>query len=218
MALFQLDPQSIAARVEASGDTIPTPTAGASVLRGTLGFAIVSVAGFSPWVIFDRWFPALREMDLYVACTAVFIGLSGVFLHRLIIGPGSLWRFYALFFFAFTAYAVVWVLFWMWLRGDAGSFAGLLGGAAALGTILALAFDAPRSILKIVAALFVSNSLGYYAGGWIEGKLAVDHRLASMLLWGVCYGVGFGVGLGMAFYWCQEQARILLRSPRSSDR
>lgn len=208
MAWFQLDPQSIAARVKASGAPAPAPTLTASVLRGAIGFCLVSVAGFSPWAIFDLWFhPHVGEMGLYVTCTAVFIGLSGLFLHRLIMGPGSLPRFYKLFSPAFGAYAIVWVAFWMWLRGDSGSIAGLLGGAAAMGTMLALAFDARRAIVKIIAALFVLNALGYFAGGWIEGRLAIEHRLAGMLLWGACYGIGFGAGLGLAFHLCQADAR-----------
>ena len=212
MAWFQLDPQSIAARVRASGASFRLPTLAESLLRGVVGFTLVSVAGFSPWAIFDRWFRRMGERGLYVACAAVFIGLSGLFLHRLIIGPGSLARFYKLFAAAFTAYAIAWVGFWMWLRGDAGSIAGLFGGTAAMGVILAFAFDTPRAMVKIIAALFLLNTLGYYAGGWIEGKLAIDHRLAGMLLWGVCYGIGFGAGLGVAFHLCQERARALLRA------
>ncbi len=180
------------------------------MVRGIVGFTIVSVAGFLPWPIFDHWFRGLREMHLYLACTILFIGLSGPCLHRLILGPGSLARFYKLFTIAFFAYAVVWVAFWMKLRGDAGSIGGLLGGTAAMGAILALAFDARRALLRIIAALFVLNTLGYYAGGWIEGKLIIEHRLAAMLLWGACYGIGFGAGLGVAFHVCQERARALL--------
>jgi len=211
MALFQLDPASIAARVRASGQAASPPTLAASIVRGILGFTIVSVAGFLPWPIMDRWFSHPTEMELYLACTAVFIGLSGPCLHRLIIGPGSLSRFYKLFALAFIAYAALWVTFWVMLRGDAGSLAGLLGGTAAMGAILAYAFDAPRAALKVILALFILNTLGYYAGGKIEGKLAIDHRLAAMLLWGACYGIGFGAGLGAAFYFCQERARALLR-------
>lgn len=212
MALFQLDPQSIAARVHAAGHPTPLPTLAASVWRGILGFTLVSVAGFSPWAIFDRWFPGLREGHLYLACTAVFIGLSGICLHRLILGPGSLSRFYKLFSLAFVGYAIAWVGFWMALRGDAGSIAGLLAGTAVMGAILSLAFDAPQALPKVIAALFILNTLGYYAGGWVEGKLAVDHLLAGMLLWGVCYGIGLGAGLGVAFHLCQERARTTLRS------
>ena len=159
----------------------------------------------------DHWFPNLREMHLYVACTAIFIGLSGPCLHRLILGPGSLARFYQLFAIAFIAYAVVWVGFWMAWRGDAGSLAGLFGGTAVMGVILALAFDAWRTLPAVIAALFLLNTAGYYAGGWIGGKLTVDHRLAEIFVWAICYGIGFGAGLGAAFHFCQAHARELLR-------
>jgi hypothetical protein len=212
MALFQLDPHSIAARVRAAAEPGPVPTLGASIIRGILGFTVVSVAGFLPWPIFDQWFRGLREMHLYIACTVLFIGLSGPCLHRLILGPGSLARFYQLFTVAFLAYAVVWVALWMTLRGDSGSIGGLLGGTAVMGAILALSFDAPRAMLGSIAALFVLNTLGYYAGDWIEGKLILEHRLVAILLWGACYGIGFGAGLGIAFHLCQARARELLQS------
>ena len=210
MSLFQLDPQSIAARVRAANDPAPLPTLGASVVRGIAGFALLSVAGFAPWPILDLWFRHGSEMQLYIACTAIFIGLSGPLLHRLIIGPGSLPRFYKLFAPAFIAYAAVWVAFWVWLRGREGEIAGLLGGTAAMGAVLAFAFDAQRSVVKVIAELFALNALGYFAGGWFEGTLAIDHRLAAMMLWGVCYGIGFGAGLGVAFHICQARARVAL--------
>lgn len=210
MAWFQLDPQSIAARAHTKGCATSAPTLAASISRGVIGFALVSVAGFSPWAFFDRWFHRVGEVGLYAACTAVFIGLSGLLLHRLIIGRGSLPRFYKLFSIAFAAYAIVWITLWVWLHGNAGSVSGLLGGTVAMGMLLAFAFDAQRSVVKIVAALFVLNALGYFAGGWVEGKLAIGHRLAGMILWGVCYGVGFGAGLGIAFYICQANARSVM--------
>ncbi|MEO6784906.1 MAG: hypothetical protein ABI318_02130 [Chthoniobacteraceae bacterium] len=210
MSLFQLDPQSIAARVRAANGAAPLPTLGASVVRGTVGFTLLSVAGFAPWPILDLGLRRGSEMQLYTACTAIFIGLSGPLLHRLIIGPGSLPRFYKVFTPAFIAYAAVWIAFWVWLRGSAGEIAGLLGGTAAMGAILAFAFDAQRSVMKVIAALFVLNAAGYFLGGWFEGKLAIHHRLAAMLLWGVCYGLGFGTGLGLAFHICQTRARAAL--------
>jgi hypothetical protein len=220
MALFQLDPQSIVNRVHGAGDKAGAPMLLASVLRGVIGFTLVSVGGFAPWPIFERWFRSMGEMELYLACLAVFIGLSGVCLHRLIIGPGSLPRFYKLFSLAFTAYAVVWVALWVWLRGDAGVIGGLFGGAMAMGLVLAFAFDAGRATIKVVPALFVLNAIGYYLGGRIAGKLAIDHRALGMLLWGVCFGVGLGAGLGLAFYFCQERARELMRrvGPQISER
>jgi hypothetical protein len=213
MALFQLDPASIAARVRASGLPVSLPTAASSLLRGIVGFTVVSLAGFLPWPIMDHWFRHPTEIGLYIACTAVFIGLSGPCLHGLIIGPGSLSRFYKVFAIAFIAYAMLWVGFWMALRGTVGEVAGLLGGTVAMGAILAFAFDIPQAAPKISFALFILNALGYYAGGKIEGKLAVDHRLLAMLLWGACYGIGFGAGLGAAFHLCQQRAREILRQP-----
>jgi hypothetical protein len=218
--MFQLDPQNIVARAQASGGATTPPTLTASILRGIFGFTLVSVVGFAPWPIFERSFRSMGEMDLYIACLAMFIGFSGVCLHRLIIGPGSLPRFYKLFSLAFTAYAAAWVTLWVCLRGDSGSIGGLLGGTTAMGLVLALAFDAPRAITKVVVALFVLNGLGYYFGGRIAGKLAIDHRVLGMLLWGVSYGIGLGAGLGLAFYFCQERARAALRkatSPCRSD-
>lgn len=211
MALFQLDPASIAARVRASGRTIHLPTLASSIMRGILGFSFVSAAGFLPWPIIDHWVRHPNATQLYLACTAVFIGLSGPCLHRLIIGPGSLSRFYKLFSLAFIAYAALWITFWEMWTNDIGSVAGLLSGTVAMGAILAFAFDTPRAMPKVILALFVLNTLGYYAGGKIEGKLIIDHRLTAMLLWGACYGIGFGAGLGVAFHLCQERARGLLR-------
>ncbi|MDQ3622241.1 MAG: hypothetical protein M3463_07100 [Verrucomicrobiota bacterium] len=211
MAWFQLDPQSLAGRVRtAAGPTRP-PTLAASVLRGVAGFTLMSVAGFAPWAFFARWFyRRVGEAALYASCAAVFIGLSGLLLHRLMIGPGSMRRFYKLFAFAFAAYAIVWTVCWMWLGADSGSIAGLLGGTGVMGAMLAFAFDAQRQVLKIIAALFVLSSLGYYAGEWIYWELAPWHPLAAMLLWGVFYGIGFGAGLGLAFYLCQSSARALI--------
>jgi len=211
MSLFQLGPQSIADRVRAANDAAPLPTPGASIVRGIVGFTLLSVAGFAPWPILDLWFRRGTETQLYILCTAIFIGLSAPLLHRLIIGPGSFVRFYKLFTISFIAYAAVWIAFWVWLREREGEIAGLLGGTAAMGVILAFAFDAQRSVVKIIAGLFVLNALGYFAGGWIEGKLGIHHRLIAMLLWAVCYGVGFGAGLGLALHICQARARAALR-------
>jgi hypothetical protein len=208
MAWFQPDPQSIADRARAAGVAVRPPTLAESMLRGIVGFALISLAGFAPWAFCGGWFyPRVGEVGLYATCAAVFIGLSGVALHRLIIGPGSLSRFYKLFGLGFAAYSVGWIGCWMGIGGDKGSMAGLLCGTAAMGVIFAWAFDARCAALRIVGALFVPNAAGYFLGGWIEWRLGVHHLLGAMLLWGVLYGIGFGAGLGMAFYLCQTEAR-----------
>lgn len=214
MAWFQLDPQSIAARARAAGS--PVPSLGASITRGTIGFTIVSVAGFLPWAGFgSTLYGLIGEVGLYSLCALVFIGLSAPALHRLIIGPGSLSRFYKLFGLAFAAYSLAWITAWVLLGGHLNMVmsgaVGLLAGTAIMGWMLTLAFEARGALLKSVAALFVLNSAGYFAGGVIEGALIRQNPLAAMLLWGVCYGIGLGAGLGFAFYQCQSAARALLK-------
>ena len=131
---------------------------------------------------------------------------------------------YKLFCPAFAAYSVAWIMGWMTLRGHPGSLAGLLAGTMVMGWMLATAFDARGEVLKVVAALFVLNSIGYFIGGWIEGALVgipecsvggvalakpTQMTLAKMQ-WGICYGIGLGAGLGVAFHLCQTRARAVL--------
>src|SRR5262245_13016891 len=129
--MFGLDPQSVVARVKAAGSVAHVPSLGEAILRGSIGFTLVSLGGFAPWVLGGSWFYRHGgELGLYVACAVVFIGLSGVLLHRLIIGPGSLSRFYQIFSLAFMGYAVAWTLGWMAFRGVPGSVVGALAGIA----------------------------------------------------------------------------------------
>jgi hypothetical protein len=223
MSWFQLDPQSIAGRTRAGSEV---PSLSTSLRRGMVGFTLVALAGFAPWALFGRWFYRTGgEVWLYVVCALVFIALSGVLLHRLIIGAGSLPRFYKLFGIGFAAYSVGWILGWMFLRGDIGSLVGLLAGTTAMGLIMASAFGATGNAVKIIAALFTLNSLGYFAGQWMTeiagtvrdssiGAMVSRPVLTSIarLIWGLCYGAGFGAGLGLAFYYCQTAARRILAS------
>ena len=214
--MFQLDPQSIATRALASSGSTALPSLGSSIVRGIIGFTVVSVAGFLPWPILDHWFPSLQEMHLYIACTIIFIALSGPCLHRLIIGPGSLIRFSKLFALSFVPYVIAWVALWVAFRDERGVIAGFLGGTIAMGATFSLAFAAPRTMPKVIAALFVFNIAGYYAGQQIAGKLLIDHRFVAILLWALCYGIGFGAGLGAAFHFCQAQARKLIAAQMSN--
>ena len=75
--MFGLDPQSIADRVKVSGQSPGVPTLGESVLRGMIGFTLVSLSGFAPWVLAGRWFYRnVGELGLYVACAIVFMASS----------------------------------------------------------------------------------------------------------------------------------------------
>src|SRR5207244_8585566 len=137
------------------------PSPGESVRRGMLGFTIVSMAGFAPWALAGRWLSGnIGEAGMYGACALVFIGVSGPLLHHLIIGPGSLKRFYQLFSLTFAAYSVAWIAGWMLLRGHAGGLVGLLAGTTVMGWMLARAFDATGVTMKVILVLFIFNALG----------------------------------------------------------
>lgn len=227
MSWFQLDPQSLADRATSAATTKAPLSLGASVLVGSVGFCLVSIAGFIPWAFFgrelDRW---VGEAGMYAVCALVFIALAGLLLHRLLMGRGSLVRFYQLFSVAFSAYSVAWILGWMALRGHPGSLAGLLAGTALMGWILTRAFDAKDAVWPVIAVLFLSNTAGYFIGGWVEADLmnARDFQILgnpvarrtqmriAMLSWGVFYGLGLGAGLGYAFHRCQRAARELVRA------
>ncbi|WP_395741509.1 hypothetical protein [Prosthecobacter sp.] len=212
MAWFQLDPQSIATRARAAGS--PVPTLGASLTRGIVGFTLVSIAAFIPWAVFGRWFHLhlgkSGEVAMYTACAVVFLALTSPLLHRLIIGPGSVSRFYKVFGITFTAYSIAWIFGWMSLRGHPGSLAGLFLGTAVMACLLVAAFDALRSIVKVFLSLFILNTAGYFLGGVSEHYLMSVHKVSAMLSWGLFYGIGLGAGLGLAFHICQQRARTLL--------
>lgn len=227
--MFGLDPQSIVGRVKASDQSPHVPTLRESVLRGTIGFTLVSLGGFAPWVLAGRWFYRnIGEAGLYAVCAVVFIGLSGLLLHQLIIGPGSLVRFYKIFGVAFLVYAVAWTVGWMALRGVPGSFAGLLAGTAVMGAMLAIGFKAGGAAWRIIAALFIANAAGYFIGEWAHNAvldLGEGNRITlerstraalSKAAWGVFYGLGFGAGIGFAFHACQAEARRKLLALKSS--
>ncbi len=221
MSWFQLDPESVVRRVAAAGGRSEIPTLRTSVNRGIVGFTVVSVAGFTPWAVFGHpLYLLLGEAGLYAVCAIVFIGLSGPLMHRLILGPGSLSRFYKLFSIAFGAYAAAWIGGWMVLHGNAGSWLGLLAGTAMMGWILSRAFGVRGGTLTVIGVLFGLNAAGYFGGGWLETYFAAATGLplsrATQLtiarsLWGVGYGIGFGAGLGLAFHLSQSPIRAALR-------
>jgi len=226
--MFGLDPQSIADRLKAAGELPRVPGLVESVARGAIGFTLVSLTGFTPWVLAGRWFYRhVGEAGLYTTCAVVFIGLSGLLLHRLIIGPGSLVRFYKLFSPAFVGYAIAWTIGWMVLRGTAGGLTGLLAGTAVMGIILAYGFAVPGVAWKIITVLFATNAASYFAGEWAynlvlalkEGNalgIVLDKSARAILskaAWGLFYGLGFGAGIGFAFHACQAEARRLIGTP-----
>ena len=219
--MFDLDPAALAARARTSGGAPRVPGLADSLLRGTLGFSLVSLGGFGPWVLTSRWFHQRGgEGAMYAACAVVFIALSGWLLHPLIIGPGNLRRFYQVFGLGFGLYAIGWTGGWMAWGGTTGSLAGLALGTAAMGWVFARAFRCPGRWPGLALILFAGNTLGYFAGDWAHvavlhaggGLIPPGYIMAAKAVWGLAYGLGFGAGIGLVIYQCQTTARQLLRA------
>ena len=204
--------------MKATDSTHPL-TFASCLIRGGIGFTIVSVAGFAVWAFGGKWFYAhVGEAGLYLAITIVFLGLSGVLLSPLIVGERKLPRFYKIFVPAFLLYAAAWCACWFALRFGAGEWLGSLAGCVAFALVLAASFKNFRSMGTVAIALFVLHSAGYFAGD-IAYKLANAHAMEwlhvsksaagviAKLLWGVCFGAGFGLGIGYAFFAMQRRTQ-----------
>lgn len=203
----------------------------AAMARGSVGFAIVSLAAFFVWVVADKWLQQrLGEPGLYAACALVFLCCSGALLHPLVPGPGSGLRFYFIFVPAFVAYAVVWSASWFVLRFGPGEWLGSFLGTAAFAAAAGWRLRYFRSFGKVMLVLFGLHSAGYFVGGQLMRWLlhsAGSHLLHGLskaqllamakLSWGLAYGLGFGAGIGYVFHRFGANAdakdHVRLRSP-----
>lgn len=174
-----------------------------SILRGSIGFAIVSIAGFAVWAFGSDHLTWLAgEGGLYAGCTVVFLAVSGLLLHPLVSGEKSLGRFYRIFIPAFLAYAALWCVFWFWLGMGRGEWLGSLAGSAAFAFIVCLMLRRLGPWLAGALVLFAAHSAGYFIGGELyypSKRLPLD-----MLTWGLIYGLGFGAGIGFVFWAAQR--------------
>jgi hypothetical protein len=190
-----------------------------AMLRGSLGFAGVSLTGFSVWAVAGKWFYAhLGEAGLYGACLLVFLGVSGLLLPPLVVASPRLVRFYLVFIPAFLAYAVVWSGAWFTLHFGLGEWLGSLLGSIAFAAVVGWGFRNFRGFVAACAVLFCFHSAGYFLGGrlmyWLASPDAA-HALPAFskaqlsilakLAWGLLYGLGFGAGIGFAFCTAQEK-------------
>ncbi|HEV8430497.1 MAG TPA: hypothetical protein VGQ41_21520 [Pyrinomonadaceae bacterium] len=179
-----------------------------AALRGGIGFCLVSLIVFATVAFGERWmYMRLGVLGAYVVWTLAFILLGGAVLGSLV--ADSRWRlpkFYLLWGVAFFAYAVGWVGAYFTLRGSVGEWVGSLVGSVLMAVAFALGFGAARSIPKLSALLFISNSAGYFLGSIIYEYLG---RLGGMLLWGVVYGFFLGAGIGAALFLLQSHPRTL---------
>ena len=173
-----------------------------AVLRGGIGFCLVSLVVFATVAYGERWMYArLGEMGAYVVWTLAFVLLGGF-----VLGPVVGKRFYLLWGLAFVAYATGWVFGYFMVRGVAGEWVGSLVGSVLMTIVFALGFRAARSIPKLSLLLFIANSAGYFLGSAVNDY--VGGRL-GMLLWGAIYGLLLGSGISALLYLLQKSRNAL---------
>lgn len=234
MKFLGLHADAVFQRISKSGEQPNPQSLGNSLLIGGIGFTTVSLLVFGIWAFAGRTLSKnFGEGGFYAVCAIAFIGLSGALFNQLIIGKGSLAKFYALFTFSFVAYSICWCAAWFLLRQKADvwySFAtgarpagvvGALIGTAAMSACFSAGFLNWRPFLKNAAILFIANTVGYFLGDlaftWLlsdAGASALDGTIsnatrviAAKLSWGLGYGLGFGLGIAQNLHSLQAPVR-----------
>jgi hypothetical protein len=239
--LFRLSADDCYLRIEQSGNEPKLRPLGNCLFIGGLGFCIVSLLVFGIWAFAAASLSrTIGEGGFYAVCAVAFIGLSGALFDRLVIGPGSLAKFYALFTSAFAIYSVLWCLAWFLLRKDSAEWYGFLTGArpaglvgAFLGTFamaacLSAGFSNWKSFWKNAFILFGTHTAGYFLGDflftWLRGEFAEQalegiisrpvRMVIAKLAWGFGYGIGFGLGIGQNLHELQAPLRARLATAK----
>ena len=177
------------------------PTLKSSVVRGALGFGVVSLLVFATVAYGERWmYRTLTDPGAYLVWTILFVALGGTALGSLVTGRWRLPRFYLLFGFAFFLYAAGWVIAYFKSPGFSGEWAGSFIGSILMALVFAAGFKTISSTPKFAAILFIANSIGYFLGSALNNYFGGP---TGMLLWGAAYGLFLGAGLGAVLHFAQ---------------
>lgn len=178
------------------------PSMAKSVVTGAIGFGLVSLCVFATVAYGERWmYRNLGLLVAYLTWTVMFIVLSAAVFGSLVVVRWRLPKFFLLFGLAFFAYAAGWMVAYFMLPNTLGEWIGSLVGSVLMAVVFAVGFSSLRSLLKLSAVLFVSNSLGYFLGSALYASLGTP---TGMLLWGVVYGLFFGAGIGAVLQLVQQ--------------
>ncbi|HEX7295195.1 MAG TPA: hypothetical protein VF251_05540 [Pyrinomonadaceae bacterium] len=182
------------------------PSLSRSILIGALGFCLVSLIVFATVAFAERWMYAnVGLTGAYLVWIALFILLGGGALGSLVVDRWRLPKFYLLFGAAFFAYAIGWTAAYFTLRGAAGEWVGSLAASVLMAIVFAIGFGALRSLLRLSAVLFATNSIAYFLGSVL---FRVIRPPFGMLSWGVIYGLFLGAGIGAVLNLCQTSRSV----------
>jgi hypothetical protein len=181
------------------------------MVYGALSFGLVSVLAYMIWAF--RLFPGTAA--LYSTTAAVYVGLAGFALSRLVRADGPRKRFPLLFAAGFLAYAIGWCAFWFGLKGKYhADLWGAAAGLAAMTWMMQRGLRGRRHFLASFAVLFTFHTLGYTLGGELYAGVGGP---SGRLLWGAAHGVGFGAGLGYVIFHGQRNAPPAVTSTASDS-
>lgn len=197
------NPGSVSESIDPRGARVAGATSGVGVamVQGGLGFGLVSVLAYSIWAY--RLVPG--EAAMYAAIAAVYVGLGGLVLGRLVPIAGAWKRFPLLFAGGFLIYAVCWCAFWFGLRGrHFADFWGAAAGLAGMAFFLQRMLGQKHGFWRAYIVLLIAHGIGYYAGGELYAHLRGS---TGRLAWGAGHGLGFGAGLAYLLHRCRPAAR-----------
>src|ERR1044071_9867375 len=139
----------------------PLPSLAKSIVTGAIGFGVVSLCVFATVAFGERWmYHNLGLFGSYIVWIVLFILLSGVVFGSLVVvDRWRLPKFYLLWTVAFFAYAGAWMVAYFSLGRTVGELIGALAGSVLMALVIAAVLRAFRSIIKLSAVHFVSNTL-----------------------------------------------------------
>ena len=171
------------------------------MVYGGASLGVVSVLAYSIWA-----FGLIKNTAaMYAATAAIYVGLAGLALGRLVTDPAGQRRFSLSLAAGMAAYAFLWCVCWFGLRGKYhADYWGAAAGLAAVTAILRRHFDTGADFLPLWAVLFLCHGAGYQLGGDLYGAVRGP---AGRLLWGAAHGFGFGAGLAYLIVQCLKHPR-----------
>jgi len=179
------------------------------LLRGAIGFGLVSTAVFSSVAFAERWmYTNLTIIGAYVVWTVMFLVLAPMAFIGIV--PSDRRRTFPLWFnAAFFAYCVLWCAAWFVSPNTLGELVGCTGGSLAMAGALVARGYVKKPLVIAGLVVSIANLLGYFAGGYLNAKLGGP---TGMLVWGALFGAGTGAGVGAILSSETKQAQDVSRA------